>query len=172
MNYTHDSGWQLPATVGNISLRHTLAYLVWLSCLDTQSGIEVGRRLRLSRALLETLEKLIERIPSLPTLSLLSPSAFTREMEKIPIYGCYALYCITSDTIIRDRLRNYAEKWRFIKPGIDGHDLQQRGLTPGPGFASILAEIRDAWIDGRITSPEEEDRLIDRLIRETTMWKR
>ena len=172
INYTQYSGWRLPAAVGNTSLRHTLAYLVWLPCLDGESGIEVGRRLRLSRPLLETLEKLVERIPTLPALNLLSPSAFTREMEKIPIYGCFALYCIIDDTSLREKLMKFAEMWRFIKPGVDGHDLQQRGLTPGPGFASILTEIRDAWIDGRITSPEEEDLMIDRLINETMMWKK
>jgi hypothetical protein len=54
--------------------------------------------------------------------------------------------------------------WKNISPTIDGHNLRERGLPPSPDYRLILNTLRDAWLDGKITSPEEETRLLEELI--------
>ena len=53
-----------------------------------------------------------------------------------------------------------------MTPGLDGHDLRARGLPPGPIYRHILEALRDAWLDGKITTEEEEAAMLDQLIAE------
>jgi hypothetical protein len=39
-------------------------------------------------------------------------------------------------------------------------------LAAGPAYGQILSELRVAWLDGRIRSEAEEDRLLNQLIEE------
>jgi poly(A) polymerase len=48
-------------------------------------------------------------------------------------------------------------------PLVDGADLIARGLKPGPTFAELLERVRDAQLEGRVTSREEALALVDRL---------
>jgi tRNA nucleotidyltransferase (CCA-adding enzyme) len=63
----------------------------------------------------------------------------------------------------RQILRRYLESWRAIKPKTSGHDLKKRGLPPGPEYKTLLRKLRDAWLDGEITSVQEEIALLDKL---------
>jgi len=42
--------------------------------------------------------------------------------------------------------------------------LRARGLPPGPIYRTILKTLRDAWLDGRVKSPQEEQALLETLI--------
>jgi hypothetical protein len=48
-------------------------------------------------------------------------------------------------------------------PLITGADLIARGLTPGPHFAELLEQIRDAQLTGEIRTSDEALALVDRL---------
>ena len=57
-------------------------------------------------------------------------------------------------------LRNLAlhlNELRDIKPVIDGHRLQQLGLSPGPELGRLLEQLHDAWLDGEIATPQQAD---------------
>ncbi|MBK8833856.1 MAG: hypothetical protein IPO29_03035 [Anaerolineae bacterium] len=43
--------------------------------------------------------------------------------------------------------------------------MRALGLKPGPEFARILASLRDAWLDGKLSSADEEALLLDRLVK-------
>ena len=49
-------------------------------------------------------------------------------------------------------------------PLIDGSDLIAHGLAPGPQFSALLEKIRDAQLNGEITSRDEALALADRLL--------
>jgi tRNA nucleotidyltransferase (CCA-adding enzyme) len=51
---------------------------------------------------------------------------------------------------------------------VDGHDLRERGLPPGPHYRSILNTLRAAWVDGRVKTKAEEQSLLAALIQEHT----
>jgi len=40
-------------------------------------------------------------------------------------------------------------------PIINGDDLKQLGLPPGPGYRRILEAVEEAQLDGRVTSKEQ-----------------
>jgi poly(A) polymerase len=48
-------------------------------------------------------------------------------------------------------------------PLLNGHDLMEHGLRPGPRFARLLEEVRDAQLDRTIATKEEALALVDRL---------
>jgi hypothetical protein len=61
-------------------------------------------------------------------------------------------------------LKQYSTEWRKITPTITGHDLVEKGLPRGPRYRQVLGTLRAAWLDGKVTSPEEEAELLDELI--------
>jgi tRNA nucleotidyltransferase (CCA-adding enzyme) len=65
---------------------------------------------------------------------------------------------------VGELLRTYATRWKKVLPITTGHDLRERGLRPGPLYRSILGSLRDAWLDGKIASAEEETELLERLL--------
>jgi tRNA nucleotidyltransferase (CCA-adding enzyme) len=166
-NYTQYTAWHLPANLGNTPIRLALTYLIWFLQLPGRSGLEVGKRLRLSRSLLETLEKSISVAAAVNEWKDLSPSQLTRTLEKLHLYGVFALYCILQDEELKEKLNLYATRWRFITPTVDGNSLRARGIPPGPLYARVLSKVRNAWLDGELSSPSEEETMIAALLKET-----
>jgi len=72
----------------------------------------------------------------------------------LPPLSRYALYLATSEAKIRNILHAYVTRWQYIEPVTDGHTLKAQGLSPSPRYRQILSELRNAWLDGRITSSE------------------
>lgn len=60
-------------------------------------------------------------------------------------------------------LRNEPEGPIDPPPLLTGHDLIRHGLRPGPRFAPLLESIRDAQLDGTISSRDEALALADEL---------
>ena len=54
--------------------------------------------------------------------------------------------------------------WRKIKPVTDGEDLQKLGIPAGPLYKNILASLRSAWLDGEISSVEQEREYLRKLL--------
>jgi tRNA nucleotidyltransferase (CCA-adding enzyme) len=69
---------------------------------------------------------------------------------------------------VRDHLSAYWQTYRHVNPTVDGNDLKALGLAPGPIYGRILDALRDAYLDGRIVSEDEERALMHKLIDE---WK-
>ncbi len=49
---------------------------------------------------------------------------------------------------------------------ITGDDLVRHGMAPGPSFKALLDAVREAQLEGAITTPEEALTLVDRLLAE------
>lgn len=76
---------------------------------------------------------------------------------------------LDSDPAASDCLKQYVEVWepmRHTHPLTTGHTLKSMGLKPGPCFGVILSRLLDAWRDGAVRTPEEEQRLLELLIAE------
>ena len=54
-------------------------------------------------------------------------------------------------------------------PLLTGHDLTRHGLEPGPLFKRLLDAVREAQLEGTITTPKQATELVDRLLAE---WNR
>jgi tRNA nucleotidyltransferase (CCA-adding enzyme) len=77
-----------------------------------------------------------------------------------------ALWLYWDKALIRERLENYVQKWQHVKPFTDGNALIKRGLKPSPVFGQILQRLRQAWLDGELSSQDEEEGLLAALIQE------
>jgi tRNA nucleotidyltransferase/poly(A) polymerase len=49
-------------------------------------------------------------------------------------------------------------------PLLSGEDLIAHGLQPGPRFARLLEQVRDAQLEGRVVDPSDALEFIDRLL--------
>jgi len=62
-------------------------------------------------------------------------------------------------------IENYLSRWRFVTSQTSGDTLRKMGLSPGPMYSRILKALRDAWLDGQVRSPEEENELLLELVK-------
>ena len=51
-------------------------------------------------------------------------------------------------------------------PLLTGHDLTRHGLQPGPQFRTLLDAVREAQLEGTVTTPKQAMELVDRLVTE------
>ena len=75
-------------------------------------------------------------------------------------------WAATENETARAQIAHFYHKLRHVRPTLTGHDLLARGLRPGPSLGRLLERLRDAWLDGEVTSPEEEEALLERLLEE------
>ncbi|HZU85857.1 MAG TPA: CBS domain-containing protein, partial [Anaerolineaceae bacterium] len=159
-----DPGWQLPDLWQHYPLRRILAYCVWLSTLSAESAAQVVQRLRLPHPLAQAVEWTGKLSKSGLGVAGERPSRATAILSEIPLPAAYALRVLGLPPRARAALENYVSTWRHIYPLTNGHILLARGLKPGPRISYILNTLRDAWLDGQIHSPEEEEALLGLLL--------
>ena len=97
------------------------------------------------------------------------PSRIARILER---YSEHALTAAISQCRLpqaRSLLIQYATKWRFDAPLLNGHDLKKLGVAPGPETGHILQELRRARLDGQVSSREEEIALVESLLEQRVM---
>ncbi len=140
--------------------RVLLGYLLWL--IDSTPDIlsQISKRLDFSSELTDTSLAILQLKTDLSSLKGSRPSAWTIRLDKAPAMAIYALWLVTSEP----GLKEYLTKWRQVKPHFTGDDLKQRGLPPGPRYKEILYRLRAAWLDGEVTSEDDELSLLDKLI--------
>ncbi len=66
---------------------------------------------------------------------------------------------------LRAALEDYRTRSAHLKPALTGRDLQALGIRPGPVYRAILDALRDARLDGRARTREDEMALVRRRFR-------
>ena len=51
----------------------------------------------------------------------------------------------------------YLAEWSAVKSELDGHDLCALGIPSGPVYREIFRRLRDARLDGAISTRAEEE---------------
>jgi tRNA nucleotidyltransferase (CCA-adding enzyme) len=161
-----DPVWNLDAEWKRIPLDRALAYSLWLIRLPSRRAKGVSDRLRLTRVLAETIQYACDLRADLNTLAEARPSAICARLEKIPVLAIYAAYLATNNDDIKQALQNYVVEWKHTSPQTSGYDLRALGLAPGPHYKQILNRLRDAWLDGEVSSNDDENALVEKLIRD------
>ncbi len=112
-----------------------------------------------------------DALASLGVLSTLSAAAFrapdSRQSALLSAFSGLALcigWLFDRDPLKRQAMRAEWHVWRWVKPVTTGDDLRARGLPPGPRYGELLARLRDAWLDHEVSSPDEEQALLDKLL--------
>jgi tRNA nucleotidyltransferase (CCA-adding enzyme) len=161
-----DLPWGVEPDLKGIPTKQGLGYILWLIRLPPGSARAVIARLKIPRVLADfaLAARLLRQ--DLPPLIGASPSQVASRLDEVPPLAIYAAYIASDDKRLRATIQEYLTNWRHITPGLDGHDLRARGLPPGPVYRHILEALRDAWLDGEITTEEEEAAMVDQLIAE------
>jgi len=95
----------------------------------------------------------------------LSPSAIYKLLNPYSDRARFLARILTDSWLARQRLDLYQRTLRFIHPEIDGHYLQEvMKIPPGPIYRRILSALRDARLDGQVSSLEEEKALVEKIL--------
>jgi tRNA nucleotidyltransferase (CCA-adding enzyme) len=161
LNNSLPINWQLKSPGAEIPIKRVLAYLLWLGLLPADSIEKIQARLRLPISIFKMLLAVNRLIIDLPGLKGAKPSVWVTRLEEVPILAIYAVFLLKGEP----ELNEYAVKWINIHPYTNGHSLRKRGLAPGPDYQRVLHDLRAAWVDGDVSSQEEELALLDKILK-------
>ncbi len=138
----------------------------WLACrLSTASLTRFSQRVNLSRADMIDLAQIKALRDAQETIG-----SSTRRSQVYRYLSAYHDRAVqTALTVIdqecaRANLELYLIELRAVKLAVDGTRLQQLGLAPGPLIGQLLTELREAVLDGAITTPGEQEDFARRFI--------
>jgi tRNA nucleotidyltransferase/poly(A) polymerase len=131
-------------------------------------GIEIGRRLRYTNKEIDRANWLCWNVQMMvnarnmpwPTLQRVLTHAGATEL--VALHEAKHGPDDPALAFCRERLAWPTERLN-PKPLVDGADLIQHGLPPGPQFSSLLEQVRDAQLNEEIRTQEEALALVDRL---------
>ena len=156
-------GWELNNQPED-ELRQNLAYLVWLSRMEKPALKDVSNRLRFTSQLQKQLIETAQLNYDLSQLQTFKPSQIVARLEAISKSSLYVVYLLNPDNPAREFLLKYVQHWSKVHPLTTGHELRQAGLPPGPVYKEILTALRNAWLDGQISTNAEEIKLLAHLV--------
>ncbi len=126
---------------------------------------ELVARLKIGREDATDLHLLLDLKSTLPQLGRgRRPSAIYHLLEPYPARVLAAAWVATDRKRTRKHLLQYQTRWRLVKTELTGDDLKAMGLKPGPIFGQLLKTLRDVRLDGKVSTREEEEALVKKLI--------
>jgi tRNA nucleotidyltransferase (CCA-adding enzyme) len=91
------------------------------------------------------------------------PSAIAAALRPLSIEGLLWLMALSEEGVKRTVSR-FITEWRHVKPALQGGDLIDLGMSEGPLLGDALRSLRDARLDGVITSRSDEIARVQRLL--------
>jgi tRNA nucleotidyltransferase (CCA-adding enzyme) len=161
-----DPIWKLPERMGSLDIRRALGYLVWLAPLPAVDAGAIAQRLKLNQSISAALVSAEPLRRVLSALRGARPSQVVAALQPESPALIYVLRLLLEDGESSEMLVNFASTWRQVQPSTSGHDLQRRGIQPGPIYRQTLWRLRAAWLDGEIHTHEEEENLLGRILTE------
>ncbi|MEX0760841.1 MAG: hypothetical protein WD208_10480 [Dehalococcoidia bacterium] len=64
----------------------------------------------------------------------------------------------------KERLNDYLHRLRYVGPECTGDDLIEAGVPEGPAIGILLADLREARLDGKVRSKQDELALVKRKL--------
>jgi tRNA nucleotidyltransferase (CCA-adding enzyme) len=158
--------WDLPEEINHTPQVQALAIIAWFSALAPEDSQEAANLLNFSAVMKKAIEAVQRLKPELARLVGARPSAITARLEAMPRLALYVLYLTRQDDGERRMLERFIDTWCKMMPLINGDDLRAMGVTPGPSYREILESLRQGWLDGEITNPEQEQARLKILLAE------
>jgi len=88
------------------------------------------------------------------------PSPITASLSHFSIEALLFMMARTTREETRMAISEYITTLRHVKPLLTGKDLIAMGYKPGPLFGKILAALREARLDGKVVSRQDEVKLV------------
>ncbi|WFS60915.1 CBS domain-containing protein [Pseudodesulfovibrio thermohalotolerans] len=87
-------------------------------------------------------------------------------LHPVPVEGVLFLMARSRKEYIRRNISQYLARLQYIEIDVNGKDLKNIGIEPGPIYTAILDKLMIAKIDGRAETRHEQLNLAKRLNRE------
>lgn len=84
------------------------------------------------------------------------PSDIDQALRNLSDEALLALWATLPDAGQRDQVADYTSRYRYQHPTLDGNFLRALGLKPGPLFGKLLAQLREALLNGEVVTPDDE----------------
>ena len=97
----------------------------------------------------------------------LRPSQVVELLRDRNAYALRAMRHLCTGQRIRERLDCYLAEWRNCAPALNGHDLKDLGVIPGPATGRILKELKRARLDQQVSDRDDEIALVKRLLEQS-----
>jgi poly(A) polymerase len=163
----HDVG--KPRVVGRTPERYTFYQH---EHVGRRLASEIAQRLKLSNQERDRIEWLVEKHQYLADAPCMRPSKLKQTLVHPGIQELLALH--RADALASAKsidhveycerlLREWSDADLNPPPLITGYDLMRHGLEQGPDFKRLLDAVREAQLDGAITTAEEALEMVDRL---------
>ena len=170
------------ALAGTRTASTPLAYLAALSYpLAIHEGEAFAHRLHMpsawAKVVRDTIAVRLRCCPSTSTSREQAPMSCPRigesQFSKVQLRSYLDRFSLASIQInallsgapqVRKDLELYLNELRYVNPSLDGRDLISLGIAKGPMVGEILQKLKDARIEGSITTREEEARLVEEYI--------
>ena len=120
-------------------------------------------RLRLPKSLVQTLRDSNSLQTKLALLAdpELSRSSIYRLLHDYSLPAIMANSLAGDPPVVRQHLQLFLDKLRYIKSSLTGNNLKRLGVAPGPDIKEVLELVLEARLDGKITSREGEEGLVN-----------
>lgn len=139
---------------------------IWTYRFDAEQLAQLDRRLHLRHATLDLLHdvhalKARSAVLDQPDLR---PSQIAAVLQPASQASRFVLGVVTDSELVRRRLDLYENTLRHVRSQITGDDLRRMGVPPGPIYGQVLEAARNAWLDGTVTTADEEHRLVMAMV--------
>lgn len=161
-----ESVWELPYEDDHITCKRDIIYILLMLRLEFTDARNIIKRLKLPSELAKAIFAAHQLWDDLPELKANSPSKVVCRLRDIPRLALYSIYIATEDPELKKLIYTYIAEWITIAPKTRGDDLKALGIPPGPVYRTILETLQTAWLDGVITTEEEELVLLNEMISE------
>ncbi len=161
-----DPAWGIETQWKWLPLPLAVAYARWFIQTPVIQVRGIVQRLKLPTKLQDVILAACALWPDLPKLQEARPSVIVARLADLPLLAVYVVRAAASQPRERELLGKYLDEWRHVRATFTGHDLRATKLPPGPIYKKILARLRAAWLDGEVSTPEEEAALCAALLRE------
>lgn len=136
----------------------------WWGAYSRQTLLEISDRLQLTQKTSKMLLSVSWMNQRFASEKERWPSEITLFLEKLPLESIYCYSCLHPDAKSREVIREYITRWRLVQLFTSGDDLRALGYAPGSWIAAVLTRLRSGWIDGEISSREEEQKTLMNIL--------
>ncbi len=146
-------------------------WILYLGVLVRETGCQVplvDEKLRLSKEeqkkmteLLCLCPEVIRRISGKKPMRMSEIAAVVRELSG---EGFAFILAVAGEEVVTERIKNYLARARHNKLLINGEDIKGLGYRPGPYFKEALDAVRDARLDGKVATREDELRFVSAFL--------
>ena len=131
--------------------------------LSNEENEDLISRLRLSKSLSQTLRDTNNLKTNLQSLvdSALTPSRIYHLLHDYSLPAITAISLACDSPVARQHIQLFLNKLRYIKSALTGDDLKIMGIAPGPRLKEVLHLLREARLDGKLSTKQDEEALVN-----------